>query len=92
MDAVRDVPEGSLDFYYCDANHKFSYCMEDIIAWSRRVRSGGICSGDDFYELSAKWNDGGVVDAVTAYTKANRIRLWFICAAPKSVDWFFVNP
>ena len=92
MDAVRKVKEGTLDWVYIDANHKFDYAMEDIIAWSRRVRRGGICSGDDYYELSAKWNDGGVPDAVRAYTQANRIAVWYIFQGHKSVDWMFVKP
>ena len=92
MDAVRDVKEGSLDFVYVDANHKFNFVMRDIIEWSKVVRSGGIVAGDDYYELSAKWNDGGVPDAVQAYTKANRIGVWYIFQGHKSVDFMWVNP
>ena len=93
MDAVRDVAEGSLDFAYVDANHKFNYCVMDIIEWSKKVRSGGIVAGDDYYAMNEKhWHDGGVVDAVQAYTRANRIGVWYIFAGHKSVDWMWVKP
>ena len=74
MEAVRDVPDGSLDFVYIDGNHHFDYVMEDIIAWARKVREGGIVAGHDYY----RFRQAGVVDAVDTYTKAHRINEWFL--------------
>jgi predicted O-methyltransferase YrrM len=88
MDAAREVPFGSLDFVYIDGNHSFDYALPDIVEWSKRVRSGGIVSGDDYFQM--RW--GGVVDAVNAYTHHHRIHPWFTCAAWRSVDWFWVRP
>lgn len=88
MNAVRDVPMKSLDWAYIDGHHSFDYCLPDLIEWSKRVRSGGIVAGDDYFEM--KW--GGVIEAVQAYVKAHDIRLWFTCQAPKSYDFFWVNP
>jgi hypothetical protein len=70
MDAVRDFEDNSLDFVFIDANHGFDYAMEDIINWSRKVRVGGIVSGDDYYHFKK----AGVVEAVDIYTKMHGIK------------------
>jgi methyltransferase family protein/glycosyl transferase family 2 len=97
MEAVREIaenlPEHLLDFVYIDGNHLFDYVMQDLIEWSKRVRSGGIVSGDDYYQLDQKrWVGGGVVEAVQAYTNAHKIPIWWICNAHRSTDFFWVKP
>lgn len=71
MEAIQDIPEGSLDFVYIDATHEFDFFMEDLIAWSRKVQSGGIVAGHD-YQLP------GVKEAVDTYTKMHNIKEWFL--------------
>jgi hypothetical protein len=83
LDAARDVPLGSLDFCYIDANHSFDFAMEDIIVWSRRVRSSGIVAGHDCYHF----RDAGVVEAVTAYTSWHNIE-WHLCDEREPSFWF----
>jgi len=93
MDVVRHLLYDSLDFVYVDANHLFDECIQDIVEWSKRVRSGGIVSGDDYYGLDQKrWAGGGVVEAVQAYTNAHRIPIWYIFAGHKSTDFMWVKP
>lgn len=92
MDAVRNVPDGFLDFVYLDANHSYPFIMEDIINWTRKVRSGGIVALDDIYKLDeARWG-AGPMEAIFDYTRAMRINPWWLIAAHKSVDAFFVKP
>lgn len=86
MEAVRDVPLGSLDFCYIDAHHGFDYVMQDIIEWGRRVRVGGIVAGHDY--CRAQWS--GVVDAVDAYVGAHHVREWFVTREAEP-EWFFVK-
>ena len=74
MDAVREIDDESLDFVYIDGNHMFDYVMTDLIEWSKKVRLGGIVSGHDYYNF----RNGGVVPAVDAYTKAHKIKEWFV--------------
>jgi len=69
MDAVKRFKDNSLDFVYIDANHSFDYVIEDLIEWSKKVRIGGIISGDDYYNF----RKAGVVPAVNAYTYAHKI-------------------
>ena len=71
MQAIKRFGSKSLDFVYIDANHAFDYVMQDLIEWSKRVRLGGIVSGDDYYEFRG----AGVIEAVNAYTKAHSIKL-----------------
>lgn len=93
LDAAKEIADESLDFVYIDANHKFDYVMEDIIAWTRKVRKGGIVSGHDYWSI----RDFGVKDAVDVYTKSHNIKLNIIPgenskrlsqAAP---NWWFVK-
>lgn len=71
MDAVKDFEDDALDFVFIDANHDFDFVMEDIIHWTRKVRSGGIVSGHDFYQF----NNSGVIEAVYAYTWYHKLGL-----------------
>lgn len=71
MDAVKDFPDNSLDFVFIDGNHDFDYVMEDLIEWNKKVRTGGVVSGHDYYPI----RNGGVVEAVNVYTAAHGIKL-----------------
>jgi predicted O-methyltransferase YrrM len=74
MDAVKNIPDESLDFVFIDANHSYDCVKEDIREWSKKVRKGGIVSGHDYYVFPGSGNRG-VVDAVDEYTKENNIEL-----------------
>jgi hypothetical protein len=65
IEASLEFEDESLDFVYIDANHDFDYVMEDIIAWSRKVKRGGIVAGHDYYSF----NHSGVKQAVDFYAK-----------------------
>jgi len=87
MDAVRDVPLGSLDFVYIDGNHTFDFVMRDIIEWGRRVRKGGIVSLHDYYHFRG----AGVVEAVNAYVLVHGIKEWFLTNERKEKSAFWVK-
>lgn len=69
-DAVKDFTDNSLDFVYIDGNHSFDYVIQDLIEWTKKVKKGGIVSGDDYYPF----HKAGVIEAVDAYTKAHGIK------------------
>ncbi len=69
--AVKAFVNDSLDFVFIDANHNFDYVIEDIVAWSRKVKAGGIVSGHDYY----KFNDSGVIEAVNSYVNFHKVEL-----------------
>lgn len=87
MDAVRDFANGSLDFVYIDGDHSFDFVMQDLIEWSKKVRSGGIVSGHDAY----RFRGAGVVDAVSVYTHCHQINEWFVCDE-REVSFFWEKP
>ena len=87
MEAAAIVPDGSLDFVYIDGLHEFDPVMRDIIYWSRKVRPGGIIAGHDYYEFY----QGGVIQAVNAYTRAHNINDWYLTTAEPHPTWFWVQ-
>jgi hypothetical protein len=91
MTAVQVFDDGELDFVYIDGHHGFDYVMQDLIEWFKRVRSGGIVAGDDYFFINAARWGAGVVEAVQAYTSAHKINPWFICNADRSTDYFWVK-
>lgn len=84
MEAVREFEDESLDFVYIDGNHNFDYVMEDLVAWGRKVKVGGIISGHDYYHFT----ESGVVEAVDAYIKGNNIREWYL-TPEREGSWYF---
>jgi hypothetical protein len=86
--ADEDVPIGSLDFVYIDADHSFNSVMQDIILWSDRVRPFGIVSGHDYDNEEVKL-------AVDTYTKVHDYGLFVTQKSDKYPDsspsWFFVK-
>ena len=86
--ADEDVPIGSLDFVYIDADHSFNNVMQDIILWTDRVRPFGIVSGHDYDNEEVK-------TAVDAYVKIHDYGLFVTKKGDKYPDsspsWFFVK-
>jgi hypothetical protein len=105
MDALEDIPDRSLDFVYLDGNHRFEYVVNDIVGWSRKVRSGGIISGHDWIRMQLssdlKNNPVHVQPALIGYTDAYRIRPWFLLGTnamlpghkrDRARSWMWINP
>lgn len=91
LDAVRDVPLGSLDFVYLDGNHAFDFIMRDLIEWSTRVRSRGIVSGHDYADDDP---DGGVTEATRLYVRQHGIDDWYTVGtgSKENRSFFWVQP
>ena len=47
LDAAKYVEDESLDFIFIDGLHFYESVREDILAWSPKIKPGGIISGDD---------------------------------------------
>ena len=87
MEAVKSFDDNSLDFVYIDGLHTFDAVMSDLIFWSTKVRPGGIIAGHDYYEFY----QGGVIQAVNAYTRAHNIGDWYLTTAEQHPTWFWVQ-
>lgn len=57
--AVGSFGDGSLDGVFIDGSHEYEDVRDDILAWRRKVRPGGILAGHDYVFL---WP--GVIRAV----------------------------
>jgi predicted O-methyltransferase YrrM len=72
--AVVKFKDASLDFVHIDGDHSFDAAMQDIIAWTPKVRIGGLVIVHDYFSLN--WQ--GVTQAVDAYVEAHRIGEWYV--------------
>jgi hypothetical protein len=85
--AVERFEDGSLDFVYIDANHSYEHVLEDIILWSKKVRTGGIIGGHDYDRYGMRHFEG-VVKAVDKFTRKYRIKPVYITLdRPASFFW-----
>lgn len=105
MDAVKDFEDESLDFCFIDGNHSFEYVVDDIAAWSKKIKKGGIIAGHDYWNSADGHYWAGienateyekrrlcqVKDAVDAWTKTEGISPWFVLKGDKCPSWFFIK-
>lgn len=91
MEAVKHIADNSLDFVFIDGNHSYSYVLEDVTEWTKKVKPGGIVAGHD-YKIDPT-NDYGVIEAIQKYTKDSHICPWFILhKGGRLVDcWAFIK-
>jgi len=80
MEAVLDLPDECLDFVYIDGNHHFKYVAEDLVEWSKKVKSGGVICGHDFVYTRGRNNLAvcHVPFVLLAYLDAYRIKNWYV--------------
>lgn len=103
MEAVEDFADESLDFVYIDANHEFRYIAEDLSEWAKKVKSGGIVSGHDYFYL--KTGTGAQVWHVAyilkAYLGSYGISDYYVIGSKETKpgelrdkwrSWMFVKP
>jgi len=85
MAATLEFPLNSIDFVYIDGGHGFDYVMADLIEWGKRVKKGGIISGHDYYHFV----NGGIVEAVEAYTCMHGVKTVYMTDERVKSFWFF---
>ncbi len=99
LEAVKDFEDGSLDFVYIDGNHEFPNVTDDIHAWKKKVKAGGIVAGHDYCFFPQKKRNH-VRWALDAYVRAYGITPYFIVGTKEIKpgmlrdrfrSWFFVN-
>lgn len=85
MDAVKEFPDNLLDFVYIDGNHDFQNATNDIVEWGKKVRPGGIISGDDYFKHKGRARIH-VYQVVNGLTDAERIRPWFVLGTKEMIE------
>lgn len=91
MEAVEDFEPNSLDFIYLDANHDYKHVSEDLDAWAKIVRSGGIVSGHDYGHFKHKDMGLDAKRAIDAYVEIHHIKILFLPNRNNQTSWFFVK-
>jgi len=87
MEAIKKIPDRSLDFVYIDGLHEFDPVMMDLIEWSKKVRFGGIVAGHDYFASYQM----GVMEAVNTYTRIHNIYDWYITTTDGYPSFFWVQ-
>lgn len=90
MDAVKDFKDESLDFVFIDGNHSLEFVIEDITAWSKKVRKGGIVAGHDYFRRNTD-KAIHVKDAVNTWIYCYKIKPLFIFREDICPSWMFVK-
>lgn len=83
--ALDAFPDESIDFVYIDGDHSFYEATHDIDKWSKKVRKGGIVSGDDYFKHKGNARIH-VHQVVNGYTDAWKIRPWFVVGTKEIVE------
>lgn len=100
LDVVKDFEDESLDFVYIDGNHAYEHAVNDISAWSKKVRKGGIVAGHDYIKRKGNSYLIGVVPAVNGFVEAYKISPLFILGRKETIEgerrdrsrsWFYVK-
>lgn len=91
MNAAYDFEDESLDFVYIDANHDYKHVLEDITEWSKKVKPGGVVSGDDYARLVGRGETYEVIRAVNDYAEANDIELLLYKAGHYPTNWLYIK-
>lgn len=90
LNAVKEIPDNSLDFVYIDANHNFVQIAADLYEWQKKVRIGGIVSGHDYLHFPPS-KDNHVKDVVDAFVKAFEISRYFELGIDRYHSWFWIK-
>lgn len=90
IEIAKQFKDESLDFVYIDGNHGFEWVVNDLAAWCRKVRVGGIISGHDYF-LSKNGAPFHVPYAVKGWTEAYRIKPWFVLRGDHTPSWMWVK-
>ena len=102
MDGATKFADNSVDFIYIDANHDYDHVIEDITAWYKKLRPGGIISGHDYYTSRAtNKTKVEVKRAVHEFMDKNEIKpliIWGTNAEvpgqkrDEQLSWSFIKP
>jgi hypothetical protein len=96
-EAAREIPDGSLDFAYLDAQHHYEAVKQDIALWYPKVKSGGILCGHDYYDVHEKDPATGVVSvfevkrAVDEFVRETGV-IFFPTTKDQRASWFIRKP
>lgn len=106
VEVAKTIPDESLDFVYIDANHEFVHVVNDIAAWERKVKVGGIVAGHDYIKRRTNGYLMHVIPAIHGYCESYQIKPLFVLGRKETKanldpkrelrdstrSWFYVKP
>lgn len=91
--AAECVDDYSLDFCYLDAAHDEESCWNDLNAWWKKIRRGGLFAGHDYVDEDARVGvPFGVIAAVQKFIAAKEIAPEFFNVTQRGYkSWMILN-
>lgn len=80
LKAASQFKDRSLDFVYIDGNHDFVNVANDLHAWAKKVKVGGIVAGHDYFNFPS-YHRNHVKRVLLAYIQSYGIKPLFIVGA-----------
>lgn len=84
-EALDKLPDASLDFAYIDGNHHNPQVTKDINGYFKKVKSGGLLGGHDYYDLNEWYYRCEVKSSVDKFVEENGLTLHLTEQEPNSV-------
>lgn len=100
VEAAKQVADHSLDFVYIDGNHRLESVIADLVAWTPKVRPGGIIAGHDYLRCPLP-SLMHVPQAIHAWIDAYEIKPLFVLGRKEKNpgelrddgrSWFYIQP
>lgn len=71
---AEKVPDGSLDFVFIDADHRYPSVIKDLAAWVPKLKSGGTLCGHDVHLPGV---NRALLEKVPGYIYSGVDHVWF---------------
>lgn len=82
VEMAKRVPDGSLDFVFIDADHRYPAVKADIKAWVPKLKAGGVLCGHDIHLLGVR---KAVEEMISQYDEPGVDHIW-VCKKEDYVD------
>lgn len=93
MEAVKQFKDESLDFVYIDGDHSYKAVTDDMTAWIKKLKPGGVMAGDDYIRSARDKRYYDVIRAVDDFVEKNNIPELFLYHGGRTpTNWMFRKP
>ncbi len=87
MTAVGEFVDGSIDFLFIDADHRYTPFMDDLTHWYPKIKKGGIICGHDC-ETKYSWEIKEVKDRIDNHLEMDFDRTYHCGVIKGLYDYF----
>lgn len=96
IDAANNFKDSYFDFIFIDADHTFDGVLKDLETWYPKIKSGGILSGHDYFNMEMNCGNGiisnfRVKDAVDSFVDTYNVSLKLIEDEHGFYSWYFIK-